>query len=155
MNTRIRLHVAVLFSLCALGVAAPGALAHGDAAGTTTAAKGAKEGGRQASKLSLRLKGLKHGKLTVGSRIKALGTMRPYVEGQKVTVLLHRGKKKTIKRVTVPVKRKSKKSALGQFEFSKRLIQPGRYSVEAIHAKNATLGGSKTESRRFHMRYPT
>jgi hypothetical protein len=155
MNSRIRLHVAVLLSLCALGATAPSALAHDGAAATAAAKSSSKQGGgRQAAKLSLRLKGLKHGKLTVGNRIKALGTMRPFVGGQKVTVLLHRGKKKTIKRVTVPVTRKSKKSSLGQFEFSKRLIQPGRYSVEAVHAKNANVGGSKTESRRFHIRYP-
>jgi hypothetical protein len=143
MSSRIRLHVAVLLSICLLGATASEAMAGHD-----------KAGDRTPSKISLRLKGLNGGKLTVGKKVTAVGTMRPYVPGQKVTVLLHRGKKKTIKRVTVPVRQKSAKSKLGKFSFSKRLIKPGRYSVEAIHKKNANVGGSKNETRHFHIRYP-
>ena len=164
MSTRIRIQVAVLATATAFGVAASGALAHGSShsSAESKAAAAKPHGndgnhgndGRRPSKLSLRLQGLRGGDLTVGRSIKALGTLRPFVDGQKVTVLLHRGKHKTIKRETVRVKRKSGHSSIGQFKFSKRLIKPGRYSVEAIHAKNATLGGSKTESRRFHIRYP-
>src|SRR4051812_7389644 len=132
MSSRIRPHVAVLLSICLLGAFASTALAGGSG----------KAGDRQESRISLRLQGLSGGKLTVGKKIEARGTMRPYVEGQKVTVLLHKGKRKTLKRVTVPVRRKSPKSSLGQFSFSKKLIKPGRYSVEAIHKKNANVGGS-------------
>ncbi len=118
----------------------------------STAAAGAAEkaGDRTPSKLSVALKGLKKGDLTVGKKIKVAGTMRPYVKGQKVTLILNRGKK-TAKRVTLPVRKRGK---AGRFEFSKRLVKPGRYSFQAIHKKNATVGGSKDTSRRFHIHYP-
>jgi hypothetical protein len=118
---------------------------------TAAASKGGdKAGDRTPSKVSVQLKGLKKGDLTVGKKIEAVGKLRPFVKGQKVTVILHKGKK-TVKRVTVPVRPKGK---VGTFGFKKRLVKPGRYSIEAIHNKNATLGGSKTESRRFHINYP-
>lgn len=117
----------------------------------TAAAKPAdRAGDRVEVKVSVALKGLKGGDLTVGKKIVAVGTMRPYVKGQRATVILTRGKR-TAKRVTVPVRRHGN---AGRFEFSKRLIKPGRYAVEAIHNKNATAGGSKDRSRRFHIRYP-
>jgi len=108
--------------------------------------------GRRPTDTSVRLKGLRSGELTVGNTVKALGTVRPFVKGQRVTVLLHRGKE-VIKRKTVKVHRKGKKGS-GQFDFSKRLVQPGRYSVEAVHAKSRELGSSKDQSQRFHIRYP-
>ena len=109
---------------------------------------------RRPSETSLRLKGLRNGELTVGKKLVAAGTLRPFVKDQKVTVLLHRGKR-VIERETLKVRPKAKKgSTVGKFSFKKRLIRPGRYSVEAIHHKNARLGGSKDSTRRFHIRYP-
>lgn len=119
-------------------------------ASTATASPSGKAGDRVPVKLSVALKGLKDGDLTVGKKIVAVGTMRPYVEGQKAVVILSRGKR-TAKRVTVPIRHRGKR---GRFKFSKRLIKPGRYAVEAIHKKNATAGGSKDRSRRFHIHYP-
>jgi len=107
---------------------------------------------RRPSTTSLRLKGLKGGKLTVGKKLTAAGTLRPFVQGSKVTVLLHRGNN-VAKRVTVPVRPKQG-AEYGKFSYSKKLVKPGRYSVEAIHKKNATLGGSKARSRVFRIRYP-
>lgn len=140
MSAPTRIRVAVLLTASAVLLSASVAAASGPD----------KAGDRQPTKLSLRLKGLNKGDLTVGKKIVAVGTMRPYVKGQRVTVILSRGKK-TAKRVVVPVRKHGK---AGRFEFSKRLIKPGRYSVDAIHKKNATAGGSKDRSRRFHIHYP-
>lgn len=133
---------------------APGATATATATSMQAAPTAGDRGGqRRPSRTSIRLQGLRSGDLTAGNAVKLEGTLRPFAKGQKVTILLHRGKQ-TVKRKTVRVKRKGERSSLGQFEFSKRLVKPGRYSVEAIHEKNAVLGGSKAESRRFHIRYP-
>ena len=150
MSTRIRFHVAVLLSLGLIAGTAGTAMAHDTAAGTS--AKAAPNGPPKA-KISLRLKGLRSGKLTVGKRIEARGTLRPFVAGQKVTVRLRRGHK-TIKRRSVTVHRKSAKSSLGQFDFSQKLIKPGHYKVEAAHVKNASLGKAEDTSRGFSIRYP-
>lgn len=148
MSFRIRLRAALLITTLAVAGGAATADAHSSAA----KAKAAGEG-RQPSKTTLRLKGLRDGDLTVGKDFTAAGTLAPYVKGQKVTVLLHRGKH-TVERKTLKVQPKGKGSKLGKFSFSDKLIKPGRYSVEAFHDKNATLGGSKDETRRFHIRYP-
>ena len=68
-------------------------------------------------------------------------------------MLLNRGNK-TLARKTMNVKPKGGKSSLGQFGFGKRLVKPGRYSVQAIHKKSAALGGSKDRTGTFKMRYP-
>ena len=52
----------------------------------------------------------------------------------------------------MPVRPKGK--GVGRFEFSKRLIKPGRYSIGAELKKSKTDGGSKDPSRRFHISYP-
>lgn len=140
MSTLTRIRVVVLLTASVLLLTASVAAANGSG----------KAGDRQPSKLALRLKGLNKGDLTVGKKVVAVGTMRPFAKGQRVTVILSRGKK-TAKRVVVPVRKHGK---FGRFEFSKRLIKPGRYSIDAIHKKNATLGGSKDRSRRFHIHYP-
>ncbi len=143
MSTRALIRVAALLTAALVLTVTASAAAHGDK-------KGDKAGDRTPSRLSVKLKGLKKGDLTVGKKIVAVGTMRPYVKGQKVTVILSRGKK-TAKRVVVPVR---KKGGAGRFEFSKRLIKPGRDSIDATHKKTANAGGSKDHGRRFHIHYP-
>ena len=145
MSLKSRLSAVAFISTLLVAGGTSTALAHGGG-------KGGNEG-RQASKTALKLKGLKNGDLTVGKDFTAAGTLSPYVKGQKVTVLLHRGKK-TIERKTLNVRPKGKKGKTGKFSFSDKLIKPGRYSVEAFHNKNKSLGGSKDSTRRFHIRYP-
>ncbi len=140
MSAHTRIRVAVLLTASAVLLTSS----------VAAASEPDKAGDRQPTKLSLRLKGLNKGDLTVGKKIVAVGTMRPYVKGQRVTVVLSRGKK-TAKRVVVPVRKHGK---VGRFEFSKRLIRPGRYSIEATHDKNVATGGSKDRSRGFHIQYP-
>jgi hypothetical protein len=147
MSSRIRLSVAVIASLCLLAAGASSASAgHGKG-------QEAHRGGPADPDMSLRLKGLHGGKLTVGKDIVAKGTVRPFVAGQKVTVTLQRGKK-TVKTKKVFIHRKNKTSKLGQFDFQQRLVRPGKYKVEASHAKNPSLGHAAAKSRKFSIRYP-
>ena len=124
-----------------------------DRAGPADAVTQAAGDARVPSKTAIRLKGLKNGDLTVGKEVTVAGTLRPYVKGQKVTVLLKRGKK-TIAHKKLNVKPKGKSGKVGKFSYSDKLIKPGRYAAEAFHDKNASLGGSKDSSRRFHINYP-
>ena len=109
--------------------------------------------GTRPSQVSVRLGGVRNGELTAGNKLKIAGTLRPFAKGERVTVLLHRGKK-TLARKTLNVKPKGGKSSFGKFGFGKRLVKPGRYSVQAIHKKSANLGGSKDRTGAFKMRYP-
>ena len=132
--------------------AAAGAAPSFDANGADRVERAAGDGTRP-SQVSLRLGGIRNGELTAGNRLKIAGTLRPFVKGERVTVLLNRGNK-TLARKTMNVKPKGGKSSLGKFGFGKRLVKPGRYSVQAIHKKSAALGGSKDRTGTFKMRYP-
>ena len=126
----------------------PAAAGQGDA----QAAKQAP--GDQATKTAIRLHGVRRGKVTAGKSVKVAGTIRPFRAGQKVTIVLNRGKK-TIKREHVKVRAKGKHSSLGQFKFSRRMVSPGMYRIQAVLAPGPGYAGSKNSSRPFRIRYPS
>lgn len=110
---------------------------------------------RRPTTTAVSLKGLRKGRLTAGRRVKVAGTLRPFEPGQKVEVVVLRGKK-TIERKKVTVKPKRKQgSNLGKFTYSRKLVQSGRYSVRAMYRKTEDLGRSKDASRRFRIRFPS
>ncbi len=98
--------------------------------------------------------GLRNGKVTAGKSVKVAGTVRPFQKGQKVQIVLYRAKK-TVKRTTVKVRPKGKGSDLGQFKYSRRMVSPGLYRVQAILKPGPGYGGSKASSRGFKIRYPS
>lgn len=105
------------------------------------------------ARLKLRLKGLNGGKLKVGNRFTAAGTLAPYVKGEKVTLLVRRGKK-TIKRKRITPKLK-KGSNFSRFSYSSKQIKPGRYSVQVVHKRSARLTYDRVRSGTFKIRYPS
>lgn len=111
-------------------------------------------GSTQPTSTAVRLKGLRSGKVTAGDSVKVAGTIRGFHRGQKVTIVLNRGKK-TVKRETVHVRPKGKGSSLGQFKYSRRMISPGMYRIQAVLSPGNGWGGSKTSSRPFRIRYPS
>ena len=125
----------------------------GEPAGAGSAAKAPGEP-LPATTTKIRLKGVRSGKVTAGKRIKVAGTIRPFRVGQRVTIVLNRGKK-TVKRVTVKVHAKGKGSSLGQFRFSRKMVAPGMYRIQALLHKGKTWAGSKDGSRPFRIRYPS
>lgn len=161
MSSRLRLTVVSLASSAALLGAAGSAVAQEASPGASPSlgTESAREDlrapgdGTRGSDVSLRLGGVRNGDLTAGNKLKVAGTLRPFAKGEEVTVLLFRGEK-TLMRKTLNVKPKGGKSSLGKFGFAKRLIKPGRYSVQAIHTKSANLGGSKDRTDTFRIRYP-
>jgi hypothetical protein len=102
----------------------------------------------------VRLKGVRKGRVTAGKRLKVAGTVRRFRVGQKVTIVLNRGKK-TVKRVTVKVHAKGKGSSLGQFRFSRKMVAPGMYRIQAVLSPGPGYAGSKNSSRPFRIRYPS
>jgi hypothetical protein len=108
----------------------------------------------QPTTTKVRLKGVRGGRVTAGNRVKVAGTVRRFSVGQKVTIVLYRGKK-TVKRQTVKVRDKGKGSELGQFHWSRKMVAPGMYRVQAILHKGDGWAGSKTSSRNFRIRYPS
>jgi hypothetical protein len=108
----------------------------------------------QPTTTKVRLKGVRRGRVTAGKRIKVAGTVRRFRVGQKVTIILNRGKK-TVKRENVHVRAKGRGSELGQFHWSRKMVAPGMYRVRAILRKGATWASSKDGSRNFRLRYPS
>lgn len=105
------------------------------------------------AEVKIRIGGLKGGRLTVGNRFKVKGTLRPFVKGERVTVVVKRGKK-TIKRKTLTPKQKPG-SNLGKFKFARKQISPGRYSVAAVHKRSDKLAFARDKSKPFRIRYPS
>jgi len=167
MSAPVRTILALAALLAALGAGA--AAAHGQAqapadapaepetvvggeAAAGTGPKGAPGKARDA-RIRLRLGGLSGGKLKVGNRFKVKGTLAPYVKGEEVTLLVKRGKR-TIKRKTVTPKRK-KGSNFSKFRISSKQIQPGRYSVHAVHKRSDELSYEKQKTKAFKVKYPS
>jgi lipoprotein-anchoring transpeptidase ErfK/SrfK len=159
--------LAAVLTICAVGAAnaaaqegaapADGAAAAGGRGAANGPAGGDLKGPKgpvvRDARIRLRIGGLKRGKLTVGNRFKAKGTLAPYVEGEKVTVVVKRGGK-TIKRKVIKPKHK-RGSNFSRFRISGKQIKPGRYSVRAIHKRSEALRYEKAKSGSFKIRYPS
>lgn len=122
------------------------------AAGTSGATPAPPAPSVRESRVKLRLKGLKGGRLTVGNRFTAAGTLAPFVKGERVTLIVRRGTK-TIKRKVITPKLK-KGSNFSRFSISQRQTAPGRYSVQAIHKRSGKLSFSQERTKGFKIRYP-
>ena len=104
------------------------------------------------SRLKLRLKGLSGGRLKVGNKFTAAGTLAPFVKGERVTLIVRRGTK-TIKRKVVTPKLK-KGSNFSRFSISQKQTRPGRYSVQAIHKRSRKLTFDQERTKGFKISYP-
>jgi lipoprotein-anchoring transpeptidase ErfK/SrfK len=106
----------------------------------------------QGAQLQIDVEGVKHDRVTVGDKVKVVGTLKPFVEGQKVQVVVSRADH-TLKDQVVEVKQA--KNGDGEFQLrSPRLIQPGDYKARAVFEGTPELGGASAESNSFSIRYP-
>lgn len=106
----------------------------------------------QPATIDLKVKGEKGGKVNVGKRARATGTLRPWQPDQHVTVTLTR-KGKTLKKQVVDV---TNAGNVGQFRFKgPKLIESGNYQVTAELAANDFLKATTARSRPFKIRYPS
>jgi L,D-transpeptidase catalytic domain/Putative peptidoglycan binding domain len=114
---------------------------------------GGQSGGGQApAKIQLQLKGLHKGRLKIGDRIRAIGTVRPFVGGQRVKIKLgNRGHTVLTK---TPFVRQVKGRNVGRFHLrSKPLIKPGKYRVRVSKAPTKRQAGGRDKSRQFKLKF--
>jgi lipoprotein-anchoring transpeptidase ErfK/SrfK len=107
----------------------------------------------QNAQLEVHVEGVKKSRVVVGHSVKVVGTITPFVDGQKVEVSLSHGGN-AIKDRVVDVKQ-GKKGA-GEFELrSPRLVEPGDYRGGAKYDGTPELGGASADSNPFAIRYPS
>jgi hypothetical protein len=105
------------------------------------------------ARIKLSTAGTNDGKLPVGKHVRAVGHLRPFVPGQRVTIWLTRGNHVVKKRSPV-VKQKGNRS-VGKFHLrSDKLVRPSRYQVFATHKPTVEQAKARAHSRKFHISYP-
>lgn len=107
---------------------------------------------QDAAQLTVDVNGVKKGRVTVGRKVSVVGTIGPFVAGQKVEVTLSRGND-TLKKQVVDVKQD--KDGKGEFKLGgPKLIEPGNYKAQAAYEGSDQLGAGSAESKGFTIRYP-
>lgn len=135
----------VLAGLAAVFLAIAPATAIGDA--------GARAATAERAHLSVQAKGLRKGGLRVGHRSRAVGYLRPFVQGQRVKVALLRRGHVVAKRN--PLVKRVHGTDKARFELrSPALIKPGTYRVVAKHPGTGAQGRAVARSSKFHLKYP-
>jgi hypothetical protein len=105
------------------------------------------------ARINLWVWGAGGGDVTVGKRARLMGVMRPFVAGQRVIVVVNRNRR-TIKRVSLRVRRIEGRNA-GRFRTrTPRLIRPARYRFIVRHRRTAEQLSARAKSRRFSVSYP-
>jgi hypothetical protein len=103
--------------------------------------------------LSVYLHGVRHGKVRVGKRARAVGYLRPFVAGQHVRVKVLRNGH-VIKTRNPKVRRVRGQNA-GRYRFrSPDLIKPASYRIVAKHLTNAQQRTAAARSPNFQISYP-
>lgn len=163
---RVSLRLAVAIGGIASALLLPTTAFAQDAAGvpepaSAAAAPAGQEGGGgqeepagpKPAKLRLKLEGLRGGKADVGDRITAVGTVSPFVGGQRVEIRLA-NKGDTVLKKT-PFVRRVRGRSFGRFHLrSKPLVEAGKYRVRAKKAPTGAQRGASAKSKQFKLSYP-
>lgn len=113
---------------------------------------GGEEQTQAPARIKLKLKGLANGRAKVGDRIEAIGTVSPFVGGQRVEIRLGNGGDTVLKRT--PFVRQVKGKGYGRFKLrSKPLLEPGSYRVRVSKAPTAAQAGGAAKSKKFKLKY--
>lgn len=105
------------------------------------------------ARIRLKLNGVNNGKVDIGDRIKAIGTVTPFVGGQRVEVRLG-NKGRTVLKKT-PFVRGVKGKHVGRFKLrSKPLVDAGKYRVRARKSRTGRQAGASAKSKDFKLSYP-
>ena len=105
-----------------------------------------------AAQIEIKVKGLSGGKAKVGDRIEAIGTVRPFVGGQKVEIRLGNRGDTVLKKT--PYVRRVKGKNFGRFHLrSKPLIEPGKYRIRVRKGATAAQAGASAKSKAFKLKF--
>jgi L,D-transpeptidase catalytic domain len=94
---------------------------------------------------------LNGGKARIMSTVPAIGTVEPYVTGQRVQVNFYLDGRR-IERKTVKLSKG--KDGVGVFRAKVRIEQAGKYAVSARHVATAALGGDSTVRKSWKVSFP-
>jgi hypothetical protein len=120
--------------------------------GGASASSGGGQDGPAPVKIKLTLKGLKGGKAKVGERIEAIGTVRPFVGGQKVEIRLGNRGQTVLKKT--PYVRQVKGKSFGRFHLrSKPLTEAGKYRVRVRKQATGGQAGGSAKSKGFKLKF--
>jgi len=99
----------------------------------------------------VRLGHLHGGRAQIMSTVPVIGTVSPFVAGQRVEVGFFLNGKR-VERKTVPVQKS--KGGAGSFRAKIRIEQAGKYAVSAKHVATAALGGDSTVRKSWRVSFP-
>jgi L,D-transpeptidase catalytic domain len=101
----------------------------------------------------IELKGVKNGKVDVGDRVSAIGIVKPFVTGQRVTISLLRKSKVKLSKDAF-VKQVPGKN-YGRVKLrSGKLLKAGTYRVRIDKERTANQAGGKVTSKGFNLSFP-
>jgi peptidoglycan hydrolase-like protein with peptidoglycan-binding domain len=130
------------------------ALASAPAAAQTDGPAAAPEPEQRGGRAAIRVRGglTVQGRRYVyrGQRVIVIGRVRPFVAGQRVTVLVRRGARLGTYRA--PIRRAS--GGAGRFVVSFRAIRRGRYRVSARHRETSAQRAFRSGAKRFRSVRP-
>lgn len=102
--------------------------------------------------VKLKVGHLHKGKARIYSTVPAVGTVTPYVAGQKVEVEFFLNGQR-IERKAVQLQQG--KGGAGKFRAKILIREGGKYAVSASHAATAVLGGDSTVRKSWRVSYPS
>ncbi len=130
----------------------PAQLAGGSGGGGGGTPGGGADPGPKPAKIKLKLKGLSGGKAKVGERIEAIGTVTPFVGGQKVEIRLGNRGDTVLKKT--PYVHRVKGKNFGRFHLrSKPLVEAGKYRVRVQKKATDAQAGGSAKSKVFKLKF--
>jgi len=94
---------------------------------------------------------LRGGRARIYSVVPAVGTVKPFVSGQRVEVSFYLDGKRVQRK---KVKLRKGKGDQGVFRARIRIREAGKYAVSARHVATAALGGDATVRKSWKVRFP-
>ena len=105
------------------------------------------------AKIAVKVKGLRRGKATVGDRVEAIVTVRPFVGHQKVLIRLGNGGDTVLKKTPFVHRVKGKNFGRAAVR-SKPLVDAGKYRVRVRKERTANQAGGGAKSKKFGLKFP-
>ena len=143
----------VLAALAAAVIAIPApAVAEAPAEGAPAAASAPIDlaGGPPKATVKIKIGHLHKGRAMIMSRVPVIGTLAPFVSGQRVKVSFFVNGDKL---VTKTAKVRKGQGDYGVFRSRIRMREGGKYAASARHVANARLGGDRTVRKDWKARY--
>ena len=143
----------VVAALAAAVIAIPARAGAADSSPPVPAASKASvnlPGGAAKATVKIRIGHLHKGRAMIMSRVPVLGTLAPFVTGQRVKVSFFLGGDKL---VTKSAKVRKGRGDYGVFRSRIRMREGGKYAASARHVANAKLGADRTIRKDWKARY--